>query len=263
MEQVLINLLSNAVQHTEKGTVTLSASCESLENSLMIIEFAVADTGTGISPSQLESIFNPFDQPDSGTARTSAGGLGLPMSRGLTELMGGKIWIESSEGKGTTVRFTVRVQVDPIDVSALSDDTVFGNAHSEFPSDLAEKFPLQILVVEDHAINRRVLRQFLNKMGYQPDEAVDGQEAVAAAMNGIYDLIFMDLRMPTMGGIEATRWIREHYNKQHLSIIALTGEATRESRERCLAAGMDDFLPKPVRVADLEAILRKTGSRVR
>lgn len=259
LEQVLVNLLRNAVEHTRQGTVTLSASCQDLENEVMRIEFAVADTGTGIPAGQLDSVFNPFGQSGAKTSSKFGGGLGLPMSRGLTELMGGKIWIESKEGQGTTVRFTIRVQVDAEDASWHSAGAILGRAHEEFPSDLGKQFPLQILVVEDHAINRRVLCQLLAKLGYQADEVVDGQEAVAAAMNGSYDLIFMDLRMPNMGGIEATRWIREHFNKQHLSIVALTGEATGESRDRCLAAGMDDFLPKPVQVEDLAAILRQIG----
>lgn len=226
----------------------------------MCIEFAVADTGAGLPADQLGSVFNAFGRPGAKTSSTFSGGLGLPMSRGLIELMGGKIWIESSEGRGTTVRFTIRVQVDASDASWRTAGAILDNAHRGFVGNLAERFPLQILVVEDHAINRRVLCQVLAKMGYQADEAVDGQEAVAAAMKTVYDLIFMDLRMPNMGGIEATRWIREHYNKQHLRIVALTGEATEESRDRCLAAGMDDFLPKPVQVEDLEAVLRQTGS---
>lgn len=259
VEQVLVNLLRNAVEHTGQGTVTLSASCEDLENDVMRIEFAVADTGAGLPADQLDSVFNPFDLSGAKTGSTFGVGLGLPMSRGLTELMGGKIWIESSEGQGTTVRFTIRVQVDAGDDSWRSAGAILGEARYRIPSGLGETFPLKILVVEDHDINRRVLSHLLHKMGYQADEAVDGQEAVAAAMNEVYDLIFMDLRMPNMGGIEATRWIREHYNKQHLCIVALTGEATEESRERCLAAGMDDFLPKPVQLENLAAILRHTA----
>jgi CheY-like chemotaxis protein len=259
VEQVLVNLLSNAVENTVQGSVTLSASCQELENNVMRIEFAVADTGAGLPTSRLASIFNPFAQTGARTGSSFHRGLGLPMSKGLTELMGGKIWIESSEGQGTTVRFTIRVQVDPEDASWQPARSIVSDARAGFDSNLAQKFPLRILVVEDHAINRRVLSHLLNKMGYRADEAIDGQEAVAAAMNGTYDLIFMDLRMPNMSGIEATRWIREHFNHQNLEIVALTGEATEESRERCLAAGMDNFLPKPVQVESLEAILRQAG----
>jgi CheY-like chemotaxis protein len=261
LEQVLVNLLRNAVENTERGSITLSASCEELENGVMRIEFAIADTGAGIPASELDSVFNPFVPSVAKPGGRFGGGLGLPMSRGLTELMGGKIWIESSEGQGTTVRFTVRVQVEAGDASWQTARSIIGESHSEFPSDLGEKYPLKILVVEDHAINRRVLCQLLNKMGYQVDEAVDGQEAVAAAMNSAYDLMFMDLRMPNMGGIEATRWIREHYDDKNLSIVALTGEATEESRDRCLSAGMNAFLAKPIQLKALKAVLQQTGGK--
>lgn len=259
VEQVLINLLSNAVENTEQGEVTLSASCRDLENEEMRIEFAVSDTGKGLAASRLDSVFNPVGTSGDKKNRKFDRGMGLPMSRGLTELMGGKIWIESTEGQGTTVRFTIRVRVDPGDTSWQSAKAILEDTPTAFSRDLGEILPLRILIVEDHAINRKVLNQLLDKMGYQSDEADDGQEAVAAAMQKTYDLIFMDLRMPNMDGVEATRWIREHYNNHKLHIVALTGDATPGSRELCLAAGMDDFLAKPVQIEHLEAVLRKTA----
>ncbi len=250
IEQVLINLMGNAVEHTEGGSVTLGASCQDLGNGVMCIEFTITDTGEGISTSKLESIFtiDPI----------SKAGLGLPMSKGLTELMGGGIWIETIEGEGTSVRFTIRVQVAPDDVSWRSASAMLAGLASGIETDLAQRFPHQILVVEDHSINRRVLCELLRTMGYHTDEATDGHEAVAAAMKSSYDIIFMDLRMPNMGGFEATRWIREHYNNRSLRIVALTAESTSEARDRCLTNGMDDFVPKPVQIKSLESILRNT-----
>ncbi len=255
LEQVLVNLLSNALENTEQGSITLAASCQDMGNDQMCIEFSVADTGQGLPAGNLEKVFDP---QASGSATTGSG-LGLPMSRGLTELMDGQIWIESTEGKGTTVRFTISVRVDPCDASWQSATAIVGDTGAGFSSNLGEEFPHQILIAEDHAINRRVLSQLLKKMGYEADVAVDGVEAVAAAKAKDYDLIFMDIRMPNMDGFEATRWIRAHYNNKRLRIVALTGDATRESRVRCLSSGMNDFVPKPVQLKDLEEILRYSG----
>ncbi len=255
LEQVLVNLLSNALENTEQGSITLAASCQDLGNNQMCIEFSVADTGQGLPSRSLEEVFDPQTSGSS----TTGNGLGLPMSRGLTELMDGQIWIESTEGKGTTVRFTIRVQVDPCDASWQSAKAIVRGASAEFSSNLGEEFPHQILIAEDHAINRRVLSQLLKKMGYEADVAFDGVEAVAAAKAKDYDLIFMDIRMPNMDGYEATRWIRAHYNNKRLRIVALTGDATREARDRCLSSGMNDFVPKPVQLKDLEEILRYSG----
>lgn len=259
VEQVLVNLLSNAVNHTERGSVTLSASCKDLGNGEMHIEFSVADTGKGIPASHLDSIFNPFKLLGENTSRRFKDGVGLPMSKGLTELMGGTIWIESHEDRGTTVWFTIRVHVDQGDVSWDSAGDILANEDTGFIMDLAQRFPHQILVVEDHAINRVALCELLNKMGYQTDEAVDGEEAVVAAMQQTYDLIFMDLKMPSMDGIEATRWIRQRYNNESLRIIAMTGDATKATRNHCLDVGMDHFVPKPIQINNLEEILQQTS----
>ncbi len=218
------------------------------------IEISVADTGIGIPANNQESVFDSLSNEDTGP---DAGGLGLPMCKGLVELMGGKIWIESSEDQGTTVRFTVLIELDLSDTTWQPDKDVIEDPGGEFTGNLSENYPHKILVVEDDNINRRILRMHLKKMGYQPDEAADGQQAVAAVMTGNYDMVFMDLRMPNMNGIEATRWIREHFSSAgDLRIIALTGDATPEIQEQCEKAGLDDFVPKPVQGKDLEAILR-------
>ena len=262
VEQVLVNLLNNAVAHTVRGTVKVSACCEQQADHVMRIEFAVSDTGPGLTESQVNTAFLPLDGLELMSGEKPGRGLGLPMSKGLTELMGGEIWIEPGESQGTTVRFTIRVQVDSGDASWHSASSVLEEEPYGQHGALAERYPLEILVVEDHEINRRVLVQLFAKMGYSAKEAVDGPQAVAAAMSGAYDLIFMDIRMPEMSGIEATRWIREHCCEQQLRIVALTGEATKESRARCFAAGMNDFIAKPVQIPDLEKILRDTATKL-
>ncbi len=261
LEQVLANILDNAVKFTRHGSVTLNASCREPRDGAMDIEFSVADTGTGIAAQDLESVFDTFSLKGAKTSGKFGGsGLGLPISKGLVELMGGEIWIESSTSKGTTVRFTIHTKLDPSDTSWRPAESILKDPEARFISNLYQDHPHRILVVDDHSVNRRILCLFLMKMGYKVDEATDGQQAVAAAMKGSYDLIFMDIRMPNMNGIEATRWIRQHYDgRKGVRIIALTGDATLETREKCLAAGMDDFMLKPVQVKDLEAILQQTA----
>jgi signal transduction histidine kinase/ActR/RegA family two-component response regulator len=263
LEQVLANLMANALKFTDKGSITLSSSCEILQNGAVLIEFAIADTGIGIPLEFRESVFNPFGSKGAKTSgRFGGDGLGLPLSKGLVELMGGDIWIEDNQGQGTIVKFTFRAELDPADESwertidpakvkeriAQDKQNAFGN--------LSQIHPHNILVVDDDDIHRQIVCVQLQKMGYTADEATDGEEAVAAVMRGNYDLIFMDLRMPNMNGIESSHWIRERFNGSgNLRIIALTGDATIEAREQCMRAGMDNFVTKPVQVRDLEAIL--------
>jgi len=267
LEQVLANLMSNALQYTDKGSITLSASSESLHDGTVLIQFSLADTGSGIPVEYRESVFNPFSEEGAKTSGKFGGdGLGLPLCKGLVELMGGDIWIEDNDGHGTVVKFTIRAELDP------SDNTWQANTNSQQEPESAELHhiptvqgdnisqlhPHRILIVDDDDIHRQIVCTQLNKMGYCVDEAADGEESVAAVMQGNYDLIFMDMRMPNMNGIEATHWIRERFNGEGLRIIALTGDATIEAREECMRAGMDNFVTKPVQIKDLEAIMRHT-----
>jgi len=267
LEQVLANLMANALQYTDKGSITLSASSENLHDGTALIEFSLADTGPGIPLEYRETVFNPFNEIGAKTSGKFGGdGLGLPLCKGLVELMGGDIWIEDNDGQGTVVKFTIRAELDPSDKALQADAD--GSAERRdaevhfFPVNHHEKVsrlhPHQILIVDDDDIHRQIVCAQLEKMGYCADEAEDGEEAIAAIMRGNYDLIFMDMRMPNMDGIEATHWIRERFNGEGLRIIALTGDATIEAREGCLRAGMDNFVTKPVQVKDLEAILRHT-----
>ncbi|MCW8925491.1 MAG: response regulator [Xanthomonadales bacterium] len=257
LEQVLANLLANAVNFTEQGSIKLTSSCEYGKDGTMLCEFSIADTGIGIPGECLETIFDPFNQsvPKS-SGKFGGSGLGLPLSKGLVELMGGEIWIESEVGVGTTVRFTTRVELDP---SVESSAWVKGDGAQEGPQvpDLSEEYPHRILIVDDDAIHRHILSVQLGKFGYEADEAADGEQAVAAVMENEYDLIFMDLLMPNMSGIEASRWIRERFEGDHrVRIIALTGDATLEAQQRSINAGMDSFVTKPASIDDIQAILK-------
>ena len=267
LEQVLANLMANAVQYTDKGSITLGSACQNLHDGTVLIEFSIADTGPGIPSEYHKSVFSPFSDKEAKTSgKFGADGLGLPLSKGLVESMGGDIWIEDNDSQGTIVKFTIRAELDPSDNSfvATGDDIPAQTENANlyhFPvaqDNVKQLHPQRILIVDDDDVHRLIVCAQLKKMGYEADEAVDGEEAVAAVMHNSYDLIFMDLRMPSMNGTEATRWIRERFNGEGLRIIALTGDASMEAREQCMQAGMDDFVTKPVRVKDLEAILRHT-----
>jgi len=228
LEQVLVHLLANAVKFTEQGSISLDTSCQELQNGELMITFLLSDTGVGIPAEYLPTVFNPFSPASSKISdKFGGGGLGLPLCKGLVELMGGDIWIESSEGQGTTVIFSLRAELDPGDASEQPKEESKENLASECDHDFSQDHPHRILVVDDDEIHRQVVCIQLQKMGYQADEAADGEQAVAAFLQGNYDLIFMDLRMPNMNGTESSRWIREHFDSDDgVRIIALTGDAT-------------------------------------
>jgi CheY-like chemotaxis protein len=407
LRQVLANLLSNAIKFTEKGDVFVQVKLlsikpdEAQKNSLLHLNFSVRDTGIGIQPQRLERLFKPFSQGDASTARHYGGtGLGLAISKQLVELMGGKMWAESSHGAGSTFHFTINFQAEAqpapfalagpqpkladlrlliVDDNATVRRVVAEQAakwgmvpfsaespqqalewlkkgeqydlgvldlqmpgmdglalameihklsgaemmplvlfmplglHSDAPGSthivfahtvnkpvkpaqlcevlvrallspkaaarqqptskpgqpLTERLPLRILLCDDNAINQKVASRILQSIGYQPDLAANGREALDALDKKSYDLIFMDVMMPEMDGLEATRAIRErqkdgvaHPNYQsRIVIVAMTAQAMQGDREKCLAAGMDDYLSKPVLPKDVRAIVERWGSQ--
>ena len=407
LRQVLANLLSNAIKFTEKGDVLVQVKLLSMKpgetrnNSLLHLNFSVSDTGIGIKPERLERLFKPFSQGDASTARHYGGsGLGLAISKQLVELMGGKMWAESSHGAGSTFHFTINFQAETqsapfalvgpqpkladlrlliVDDNATIRRVVAEQAtqwgmvpysaespqqalewlkkgeqydlgvldlqmpgmdglalameihklagaammplvllmplglHSDAPGSthivfahtvnkpvkpaqlcevlvrallspkaaarqqptskpgqpLTERLPLSILLCDDNAINQKVAARILQSIGYQPDLAANGREALDALDKKPYDLIFMDVLMPEMDGLEATRAIRErqkdgvaHPNYQsRIIIVAMTAQAMQGDREKCLAAGMDDYLSKPILPKDVRAIVERWGSQ--
>jgi len=403
--QVLANLLSNAIKFTEKGDVLVQVKLLSMKpdeaqnNSLLHLNFSVRDTGIGIQPERLERLFKPFSQGDASTARHYGGtGLGLAISKQLVELMGGKMWAESSPGAGSTFHFTINFQAETqsapfalagpqpkladlrllivddnatvrrvvaeqvakwgmVPYSAESPQQALewlkkgeqydlgvldlqmpgmdglalameihklpGAAmmplvllmplglHSDAPGSthivfahtvnkpvkpaqfcevlvrallspkaavrqqptskpgqpLTERLPLSILLCDDNAINQKVAAHILQLLGYQPGLAANGREALDALDREPYNLIFMDVMMPEMDGLEATRAIRERQKagatNYHSSIVivAMTAQAMQGDREKCLAAGMDDYLAKPIRPKDVRAVIERWGSQ--
>jgi CheY-like chemotaxis protein len=218
--------------------------------------FSVKDTGIGIPEDKMSRLFQSFTQIDSSTTRRYGGtGLGLAITKKLVDMMGGKIWAESQLGKGSTFHFTILAGV------AITKPTS-KEAETRQESDIVEdRTPvLRILVAEDNPVNQMVLLKMLNKLGYQADVASNGREVLLSLELQPYDLILMDVQMPEMDGFEAARAIRKlsAYADQP-KIIAITAYALKGDREKCLAAGMDDYISKPVKLEELKAVLESYG----
>jgi len=264
IRQVLDNLLGNAIKFTDVGGVHLKVTARRSNEGRAAIRFEVRDTGIGISRDAQRRIFRPFTQADTSTTRQFGGtGLGLTICAQLAELMGGELSVDSVEGQGSIFRFDVEVPVERWDHPAESPLTT-ERAEPEvtadgYGADVARD--LRLLLVEDNAINQQVALGLLSKMGFEVDvvdDGVEAVEAVEAAGDRGYDAILMDCQMPRMDGYEATRRIRQQEPEgQHTPIIALTAAAMKGDRERCLAAGMDDYVPKPVSTSAIAAALRR------
>ena len=260
--------MSNAVRFTDTGSITLSASSKRFQNGAVCIEFSLADTGIGFPAESRESVFSPFGKHGAKTSGKFGGdGLGLPMCKGLVDLMGGDIWIEDNGRRGSVVKFTINAELDPshnvLELAGVKPANVKIKTEAEakprkpgLSSDIARLCPQRILVVDDDDIHRQITCTQLKKLGCVTHEAANGEEAITAVMRNAYDLVFMDMRMPRMNGIESSRWIRECFNGgRELRIIALTGDDCDETREKCLEVGMDGFITKPAQAKDLEVIL--------
>jgi len=246
--QVLLNLLSNAIKFTAAGKVDLAVSSRSLDDGRVEVRFSVTDTGPGIAGDDVDRLFVAFQQVDGSASRKHGGaGLGLAISKRLTELMGGIISVETALGRGSTFHFTI--------VGETTDLPLPAREIAEHPSP-ARPPALRILLAEDEAINRIVVLHMLRQLGYEAATVNNGLEALQAIEHDTYDVILMDIQMPDMDGFEVTRRIRDTRRDQP-HIIALTAHALSGDRERCLAAGINDYLSKPVRMADLQAVLGK------
>lgn len=247
LRQVLVNLLGNAIKFSERGTIRASVAVDG-----ELLRFSVADQGIGIAPEAQSWVFEPFRQADQSTSRRYGGsGLGLALCRSYAELMGGAIWLESEIGQGTTFHVTARLPaVARPDVESAQSPP----SHSVLP------VPLRILVAEDSPVNRLVITRLLGHLGHRVEHAENGREAVEAAQRGAFDLILMDLEMPEVDGLTATRQIRQlGGEKADMRIVALTAHATAEHTRLCREAGMDDILTKPIDVRRLEPVLASAG----
>ncbi|MBC8120873.1 MAG: PAS domain S-box protein [Gemmatimonadaceae bacterium] len=252
LRQVLTNLISNAVKFTSQGQIRVRTALVHQDAETVLVRFEVIDTGIGISAEVQARLFQSFSQADSSTTRKYGGtGLGLAISKRLVELMGGQIGVESEPGAGSTFWFTVRLEQW---LQNTQDTPVVTPVE---PLRVKSPVHARILVAEDNPVNQVVTVRQLEKLGYSVDIATNGLEALNALAHRRYGLVLMDCQMPEMDGFTATVEVRRREGKtHHTPIIAMTANAMRGDRERCLAVGMDDYLPKPVRKEDLARILQ-------
>jgi CheY-like chemotaxis protein len=260
LRQILLNLLSNAVKFTDSGSVTLTATAApSAPDGALELHIAVADTGIGIPQDAMGRMFQSFSQADASTSRKYGGtGLGLAISKRLSEAMGGTMWAESTgiPGEGSTFHLTILTR-------AAADQRIRASGPDGVPRDLdpghATRHPLRILLVEDNVVNQKLALRLLSMMGYQADIASNGIEAVEAIDRQRYDLVLMDVQMPEMDGIQATETIIERIPASDRPwIVAMTANAMDGDRERCIEAGMDDYISKPIRVEELVGAVLNT-----
>ena len=249
--QVLLNLLSNAIKFTQSGGINVSVTSRALNDGRVEVKFSVADTGPGMSTDDVARLFVPFQQLDGSHARQHGGaGLGLAISKRLTELMGGAIGVETAPGRGSTFHFTIAGEAAALEVAQATE--------REQPR-RKRGASLRILLAEDEAINRIVTLGMLQHLGYQADAVNNGIEVLQALEREPYDVVLMDIQMPGLDGLEVTRRIRAA-NGERPHIIALTAHALSGDRERCHAAGMNGYLSKPLGMNELEDALAAVGA---
>ena len=252
IRQILTNLIDNAVKFTAQGSVTVDVQCRPGEDDALELQLRVKDTGIGIAPDKQQGIFEAFSQADSSTTRQFGGtGLGLTISARLVTLMGGRIWLESEPGLGSTFHFTVR-----LGRVAQTPQVLLPPPAPSLPA-LAQN-PLRVLLVEDHLVNQMLVTLLLKKWGHEVVLAEDGQEAVNLFPTARWDIVLMDMQMPVMGGLEATTLIRAlEPAGRRTPIIAVTANAMEADRVTCQQAGMDEFLTKPLNATALQAMLAR------
>ena len=254
LRQILTNLCANAIKFTSRGGVKLNVMADKVDHDKVIIRFSIQDNGIGIPADQIPKLFAPFMQADVSTTRKFGGtGLGLAISKQLAEMMGGSIGVDSQVGHGSTFWFTVVFDRAKHQQPVKSITPQIGSQKSEYVRIGCGE---RILVAEDNLINREVIVAQLGKLGYNAEIARNGNEAVEAIRRVAFDLILMDCEMPEMDGYEATRNIRQG-SQTRVPIVALTANAMTSDRQRCIEAGMDDYLAKPVAPHELASVLAK------
>jgi len=262
LRQILVNILSNAVKFTEEGEISISVSSTEKDDGEYEIRFAVKNTGIGIPADKMDRLFQAFSQIDASTTRKYGGtGLGLAISKKLAELIGGRIWVESESGRGSIFHIVIVARAAVVEpVPAGKPGSLMEAAPQERDvqeNDLQESdnCSLRILLAEDNIVNQMVALQMLNKLGYRADVAGNGIEVLQNLERQKYDVILMDVLMPEMDGLEATRQIRRRWPKDP-KIIAMTASVLKGDREICLAAGMDGYISKPTKIEELKAALQ-------
>jgi PAS domain S-box-containing protein len=260
LRQILINLTGNAIKFAERGKVIARLEPESRDGVFVMLHFSVQDPGIGVPADKQTAIFDAFTQVDGSAARRHGGtGLGLTISKRLVEMMGGRIWVESEPGQGSTFHFTAKLKV-----LRTAQPSQAGSADRQGPSaPTAEQRKLRVMLVEDNIVNQTLAVRLLEKHGHQVTAVGDGRKAMATLGQGRFDLVLMDVQMPDMDGFETTAAIREteQCTGGRLPIIAMTAHAMKGDRERCLSAGMDGYVSKPIRIQELFTVMDDVLSR--
>jgi PAS domain S-box-containing protein len=253
LQQALTNLLSNAVKFTDKGAISVLISSKKLTDTSHEICVSIKDTGIGIPEDKMSRLFKSFTQIDSSTTRKYGGtGLGLAITKRLVEMMGGKIWAESQLSKGSTFYFTILA-----DATSSKPASRKIKARQERDNEEDRNHVPRILLAEDNPVNQMVILKMLDKLGYHVDVAANGIEVLRSLELRPYDLILMDIQMPEMDGFDTAKTIRKRWAfEDRPKIIAITAYALKGDREKCLAAGMDDYISKPVKLEELQTILK-------
>lgn len=262
IREILNNLVNNALKFTDEGHIAVKAGLEtpttSADGGDMLLRFEVSDTGPGIDPAQQERLFERFEQGDASLTREHGGsGLGLAICRDLCKLLGGKIGVRGEPGKGSTFWFTVACGAADSTAAVATGQPDAAVGVPPFVPNAAETGPLDILVAEDNRINQVLIRDILEQHGHNVHIVANGVDAVNAARESRYDLIFMDVQMPVMDGLEAARMIRERQNDVRVPIVALTAHAMRGDRDLCFAAGMDDYISKPFSIDQIHDLVAR------
>jgi CheY-like chemotaxis protein/anti-sigma regulatory factor (Ser/Thr protein kinase) len=260
--QILVHLVRNAVDFTDHGEVRIFARGRPLDNRMLRLEIAVSDTGVGISPERLQKVFEPLTQAGASLTRRDGAGLGLAISQRLAQALGGDIQVQSEPGRGST--FTLAIPVELPDESAANETSPGGIAKASSAIRAAGSQRGRILLVDDAPGVRFVVVELLKQLGLDVDVAGDGKTGCEMVINSSaegrpYDLVLMDLEMPVRNGLDAARRLRQWGWRGPL--VALTANALAGDRERCLAAGCDDYLSKPVTGNDLERVVARFVSR--
>jgi CheY-like chemotaxis protein len=253
LQQVLINLVGNAIKFTEEGRVVVQVWSKEIENDGYLLSFAVRDTGIGIPPQKQKLIFESFAQADGSTTRRFGGtGLGLSISSRLLTLMGGKIELESTPGEGSCFSFAIAVAAADVPRKPSHDISALPDSHTD------DRRPLHILLAEDNPINQKLAVRLLERWGHTVLAVGNGREAIERIRKERFDLVLMDVSMPEMDGLEATALVRSMEGSQsRVPIIAMTAHALIGDREMCIRAGMDAYVSKPIRPDELLAAMRQ------
>lgn len=265
IRQILINLLNNALKFTEQGEVSLKVKLiydNFLDQSVQLVRFSIKDTGIGIPKDKQDNIFDSFVQADMSTTRKYGGtGLGLTICRSLADIMGGEISVVSEVEEGS--EFILNIPLEKVAYSRDEENTQVEDKQKQAEKaeeDIIKQKNNKVLVVEDNMVNLKLINILLKKFNCEIDAAFNGQEAIEKIQNNEYNIVLMDLMMPVMGGLEATRFIRKEINKD-IPIVALTASVMAQDQKDCEKAGMDDFLIKPVKIEELKKVLLHWGKK--